>query len=360
MSLQYISIIDLIDDCLQLTGSSYDIWVASGLVEADGGYVSDTSFANRTSVFTELFWTNNIERMSALDILTNILKSFNCYLHWLNGTWRIQHYMSLHKTVTYVIYTAGVSYGYSDTGTPQVSSHIPMDIFSPSSGLFRQEGNTQRLTVIPGLRELDIKKEYFQYYSLFAMGMEDMSTTNSEPITLNIRRKWWGYVNTSPSVTYPPAKIGKRWKNIENSVYRSGYDITTHSLELNGLSIRFNVTANSDTELVIQWKFGIGGAFDLPFIGGLYTNMELTFHWFLATYDPTAGNRDYIVFTPDSSGSETGTWAVVNDGDPTSDYNTFQITVWIPISGPILGSLRFHWEKLVVSWTVPVTLRILI
>lgn len=322
-TLQYMSIIDLVDDCLQLTGSAYDIWVSCGLYEADGGYAANTTFLNRTALFTELFWTNNIERMSALDILTAILKSFNCYLYWYGQTWYIEHYMYLHQNKAWISYTAGVSYGFSDTGTYHFGLLIPFDIFT--SPVFKQEGNSQRLTVVPGLRELDIKLNHIQYFNMFPSDMSGLEVSGNEPVTLNIRRQWWGYAVTG--CTYPPEEIGKSYNNIESAVWRSGYDITTHSMELNGLSVRFNVTASSDTILVIQWKFGIKGAYEIPFISGLYQDMILTFHWFLCTYDPTAGNRDYIVFTPDSSGSEEGTWALVEDGDPTTDFNQKRITV---------------------------------
>ena len=74
------SLIGLINDCLRLTGSEYDIWVNCSLYESNAPLGTGQTLFNRTAAFTELFWENNITQMSALDILKTILRTFNCYL----------------------------------------------------------------------------------------------------------------------------------------------------------------------------------------------------------------------------------------------------------------------------------------
>jgi len=332
-TLQYISLIDLIDEILRMTGSEYNIMVNCDLYEEDAGYTALTTLFNRTYIFTEVFWKNNVERNNGLEILTTILKTFNCYLYWREDVWYIDHYEDLYQTRYYVLYTTGVSYEHSDTGSDGETSIQTVSIWN--NPYFKQVGGTQRIRVIPGMRQLDIRLDHKQYFNMFNpdIGLAATYVHTSQPVTLLQPRVWWGYEKPGSPFPLPMDWVantaGKPFRTIANSIYRSGYDITTGNEELNGLSTRFFVTANGDTNLIIKWKFGVHnpGLFRI----NITSEDTITFHWSLCLYDPTEANRDYIVWVPDSSGGEeeetNGSWTLVNDGDPIADTNTHVITL---------------------------------
>jgi hypothetical protein len=70
-TLQNMSLISLIDACLCLTGSNYDIYVNCSLFE-NSAYVSvtDTLF-NKTGIYTEMFWENN-RKNTFINMLKNL------------------------------------------------------------------------------------------------------------------------------------------------------------------------------------------------------------------------------------------------------------------------------------------------
>ncbi|KKL03038.1 hypothetical protein LCGC14_2626290, partial [marine sediment metagenome] len=174
--LQNRSLIGLINDCLRLTGSEYDIWVNCSLYESNAPLGEGQTLFNRTGAFTELFWENNIDQMSALDILKTILRTFNCYLFWYDQKWFIEHYEDLGaSTKTYVRYYTFAYYDHGSSGSQQLTAVAQYNVHEP---IYRSQANTsQILTVSPGLKRYDITLNQKQFFNLLQPDLSDASDT---------------------------------------------------------------------------------------------------------------------------------------------------------------------------------------
>ena len=324
-TLQFMTLIDIIDECLGMTGSNYPMYVLCSLYELNAALSTGQTLFNRTALYTELFWENNVERMSALDILEAILKSFNCYMNWSNERWYIRHYEDLNSSGTYVIYESGTSagYGYSDTGDIQVFSPVARPIFDTEFGT-KQLGGSQVLTVMPGLQRLDIKLDQRPFYNLLNPDLvvsEDTAT--AEPL-LN-RREWLSYEAGAPLQW---SLRGVPFKDIDNSISRHQHDIITGSLQMNGLTTRFTTSTNGfDTELVITFKWA-PQSLDLlaSWLGESQfadnpEQTKITFYWYLCTYEAIIAQRDFFWLNP-----ATDMWEYVIDGDEQTNFNILEIT----------------------------------
>ncbi len=304
-----------------MTGSTDPLYVNIGMYENNTAPANNQTLFNRITVFSEVWWRNNIERMSALEILTSIMRSFNCFLYWHNQKWYIKHYEDLgNLSPHYVIYDITSQYGYVDTGTVYDPTIWASDIHG--SIFHKQIGWKQKLSVNPGLKQYVIRLELKQYFNLFYPDLVDMNTTTTAEPTLHKRRQWWGFVNPAASpLPLGWSKLGEPFRNISNAVYRSGYDITSGSGEVNGLTTRFNLTAHWDTELIIKFKFGVHSQAQF-WISGLVQDRTITFYWYLSTYDQVLANRDFF----DNSDDSLDTWTYVPNGDPTVNFNTVVIS----------------------------------
>lgn len=334
-TLDYNSLINTIIDCIALTGSTDPIRVNISLYENNSAPGAGQTVFNRIDSFQEVWWVNNFERMSALDILRGILTSFDCYLFWYNQYWYIRHYQDLGTAypdpVPFVEYALDTSAGYSyaDTGTPYQDWFVAFDIHNQQ--YYRQIGNTQTLNVIPGVRTMDIKLNAKQYFNLFYPDLAQLEGKYSGDPTpaLTSRREWWAYY--VPPTTMYWEKWGLPFRNIENSVFRYGDDLTIVGYDATegmtyGLSQRFNLTADWNTALKIQFKFGVTNLTYLSSAPLPPEDISITFYYYLCTYDEVEANRDYIYFDVTSSADE-GTWTMVANGDPTVNYNTVEISM---------------------------------
>ena len=251
---QDISLIDIIDACLVMTGSSYNIRVSCSLYETESPTSSTTTLFNLCALNTELFWKNNKDRESSLDILTKILTPFNCILYWYQGYWYIEHYEDLGDgNKDWVEYTTGASYGYSDDGV-EVPDTFTQQLSVHDSGNYEQVGEQQMLSVNPGLRQYDISFGQNQYYNIFNGDLTNHDTGETALGRLYPPlRTWYGWQD---SLTDWFNK-GESFLTIANSTTRQNYDWGSDDGYYNGLTTRFMVTINEDTELTIKFKIGI-------------------------------------------------------------------------------------------------------
>lgn len=322
-TLQYISLIDLIDDCLELSGVQANILVSCDLYEVTVGDITDTTLFNQTAVWTETFWTNNIERMSALQILTTILRTFNCYLIWGNQLWRIEHYQNLNTDRHYVYYYTGTSYGLGDTGIQTDLTITQQPIWNNSN--FEQVGDSQRLTIIPGLHEFEIKLNGNLMSNLFYPDLTDIVKPRVNTGLPWDRRTWYAQESVTPNVTW--AEEGEPYKDIVNSIRRNQYNITAWDNQLNGITSRFSATVTADSVIVISFKFGMSNwagwkeDYDSAYEENA-SDMKITFYWYLSNY-VYPGARDFYVYD-----SATDIWSEVVAGDPdVNGFNTLEISV---------------------------------
>ena len=274
-TLQDVSLIDLIAACLDMTGSQYNILVNCTLYETSNVPANRQTLFNKIAVNTELFWKNNVERDSALEILKKVLLPFNCYLYWYQGNWFIEQYQDIGLTIKdWVEYVYGVSYIYDDFALDAGGAANILDIHD--NAIYKQKGESQTLTVIPGLRQFDIKLGQKQYFNIMNGDLSDLDTGVALGLIYPPIRTWYG-IKTTNDWTHPG-----NFLNISNVVRRSGFPGFVYDNLYNGLSTRFMVTINEDTELTIKYKIGIPhGDVGASFAAEFPEQIEWEHYWYL-------------------------------------------------------------------------------
>jgi hypothetical protein len=203
-----VPLIRVIGDSLRLTGKDSSIMINSSL-EPSLGYpmgVGRTLF-NRVALDTEVFWKNNIERDGGEEILREALKPFDTYLYWWDGSWRIQRYRDIGNVDRHwVVYPAdSSSVGYADSFStvvdPSTSYVLPITLNNLSETSGRFVNSSQSISMIPGLRELQIKKELKRYLNLTINDFSDISTYG-EPQRPSDFEVLWEYVVIGGSVRF--------------------------------------------------------------------------------------------------------------------------------------------------------------
>lgn len=258
-TLKNLSMIDAIDACLTMTGFEYDIRVNCSLYELNDALASGETLFNKTGVFTEVFWKNNVDRISALDILETILNSFQCYLYWFDDCWYIEHYQDMGTTPskTYVEYTTGVSYEDGDAGSNQVITiGTPPDIHAPVT--HPQKWPSQIIGSTPGMKLVEVRLNQKQFFNLINGDLSDI-VYSSSTVPLPSRRTWEGYEDANMDWV----GAGSAFQDISNNVFRRGYSALGNG-DANGLVTSFKITRQSDTTMTLKWKLGIHTIGDVP------------------------------------------------------------------------------------------------
>lgn len=271
-TLEPITFIDIINECLKMTGKSDNIKVNSLLNSGLDGLSTGETLFNKNGVYSEIFWKDNIERDSALDIITKILKSFNCFIYWYAGEWYIERYEDIFISPKYwVEYSSGSTYSPTDTGTETSESLTPTDI-----NTLTITGQSQQIQIIPGLKELKIKLEQLNYFNLTINDLTNIvSYTGTSPFP-DIRSWVYWY---DAAVTWLDA--GVTYQGIFNSIHRTGF-VSGSSKYYKGIHTRFNVTIEATTVINIKFKFLTSkGAFGT--FSGNWEDYKFRFHYYLET-----------------------------------------------------------------------------
>ena len=316
------SLIDIIDHCLRLTGSVYNIRVMCSLYNSQNPYTGDVTLFNRVGVSTELFWENNEDRKDALYVISEILRPFNCYLYWYQNYWYIDYYEDL-GTVSrsYIEYTSGVSYQVNSTGTQQNVNSALMNVYSTTH---RQIGNTQVLSVIPGCRQIEIRKEEDKFSNLMNGDLSEMEV-GFNPLTVGLR-EWYGHESPSGDILGvfdEDNTAGLPFKTITSAVQRRSGHVLNSDNWWYGLNTQFNVSAVPGTELTIRWK----QAMVIPPLGDsqqwithnmfFYYPSEMTvkFHWSLRIVSYYGAPDNYFKLDPTVDPSDDA-WTMNSSTDP--------------------------------------------
>jgi len=281
-TVQDLSLIDIIDECLRMTGSTYNIRVSCSLYETSNAISPTTTLFNLIGINTEVFWENNKDRDSSLDILKKILIPFHCFLYWYQGYWYIEHYEDLGSSnKDWVEYTTGTSggYNYANAGADVGAAASWLTMHAKTT--YQQIGEQQLLSVMPGLKQYDIKLAQKQYFNLFN---EDLTAHPMGLAAIDLYypplRSWYGWKDGASDWLFK----GSPYLTITNSTYRDFYDLLANDGYYNGLTTRFMVTISEDTELTITFKvaipYGVVGA-----AGAAADPEEYTWgqYWFLKT-----------------------------------------------------------------------------
>jgi hypothetical protein len=315
------SLIDFINECLALTGSTDPIRVNSKLYQYNDTLPTGHTLFNRCGLFTEIFWKNNVDRDTALDIVKKILEAFDCYIYWYANSWYIERYEDIwNSTQNYVIYTSGSSYEYADPGSTAQTTDASVDI--QSLDLVDQ---SQTIQMIAGLKEIEVRKTQQTLFNLTVndfLNAADVSTGSPTPGY----RTW---LKWSTSIAW--SLLGQPYKTISNGIKRVG------SQEVyKGLYTRFKLTKDAATSLTIKWKFvtfkGSFGSWT-----GDWSDYTFEFYWYLR--DNTGVPSNYYIWENPSSGwaRESGTEAthvqkVTIEGTEFDDANVaVEISLTIPL-----------------------------
>ena len=320
--------IDLINDALVLTGSSDPIRVNSKLYPTGSSLASGQTLFNRAGVFTELFWRNNIDRDSALVVITKILTAFDCYLFHFSGSWYIERYEDVYNyPQTYVIYQSGTSYGDSAAGTPASTSTPEIDFTD-----LIVTGGSQTIQVITGYKSIEVKLKQSAYFNLTVNDFTN--ATNVYGVSPDPGLRTWQKWNESPIVW---SDLGRPWKNISNAIRRYGWAGTFGTT--NGVYTRFALTKSFSTSLSIKWKFAtIKGTFGSW--TGNWSDYTFKFHYFIRQTPGT----NFLVYDDVSSswireagGESSSLQQIEISGDQFDPVNeSVEISVSIPV-GEISG-----------------------
>lgn len=321
--------IDIILSCLALTGSTDPVRVNSKLYPSGSSLGTGQTLFNRAGIFTEFFWKDNIDRKNALEIIQEILVSFDCYIYWYNGSWYIERYEDIwNNPQNYVVYNIGSTYGYTDSGSTVQTTDASLDF----SSLVHKD-QTLTFGSIPGLREIEVRLEQQTLFNLTINDLTNAADVNGVVPYPGYRS--WQKWNEGSGISW--ANPGLPWKNIGNAIYRAGWIYDGGYETWRGLYTRFKITKDSSTSLTIKFKFAT-----LKSVLGTWTgswgDYVFRFAWYLrhtpgnyfiidnaGTWERQSGTEASMVQTHEIQGSEM---------DPVND--SMEVTISIPI-GEVSG-----------------------
>lgn len=343
-TLQTISFIDYLDDCLRQTGTQQNIRVNSSLYPTEDSIGATSSMFNKGGVFSEVFHKNNIDRDNALQVITKILTTFDCYIYWYNEYWYIERYNDIFNATTqaYVEYTTGSSYDPADTAASHSTSYTPIDFQD-----LEPIGQSQTIGVIQGLKEIEVKIPAQRYTNLSPPTLFDALPITSSPANPDART--WEYWNATVTKWISSTR-GNPFSNINSAIHRAGwYDtggLPDHHI---GLYTKLRVTVATDnTVLDVRFKFGTAkGAF------GTFTaweDYEFNFYYWVRI----PGTTNYIYY---NTGLDT--WSVISSTEIAAknrvvvggeNFDDGAVTVDVSFSIPLseVGSLSAGDHDLVL------------
>lgn len=320
-TLQVLSLIDIIDACLTATGASYNIKVKSDIYPRSNVPTSTQTLFNKAAIYTELFWTSNVKKMSGLDILKTILKTFRCYLYWFDECWYIEQYDNMHWTnETFVEYTTGVSYTHASTAATSSEGRNAYDIYALAQG-----GGSQSLDIIPGYKEVEVKLNQKGYNNLFRNDLTDFTSINSGVPDPDIRE--WQIWEDDSNWLY----AGQSWKNISNSALRAGIEVTGPTTDhYKGLYTKFKVAVEADTSLTIRFKCGpqTPATVHADFASDP-GRFEFRFYYYIRV-EGSGPPYDFLVYNDVAAEWQVQSWTVESSGLNFIDINgaSFDTSIW--------------------------------
>lgn len=325
-TLQNRTFIDVINEILLSTGSTFNIRVNAILhAEGDTPSSSQTLF-NLNGFFTEVFWTDNVERNTSLEILTSILRTFNCYIYWWQGYWYIERYDDLwNESISYVEYDSATAYDPADSGSVVAKAFTVGDL---NDNVFTE--TTQTLEANPGMKTVKITLQDQRFLNLIN---DDLLNAYSSYVYTDIPnpnyREWltWGQSGLSWGAWGEPKS------NIVNAISRTMdlYGVITPE---RGLYCKFKTTiVSKEDQINITFKYCLNKESMHPNLTN-YEKQIFKFHWYLHLLP----NNDFIgntedVWKIDSADTEIS-WVqetIVNGSQFDPDTNTVEVNIDIPI-----------------------------
>lgn len=342
--LKNMTFIDVIDEILVSTGASFNILVNSKL-HAEGDILVDNkqTLFNKNGFFTELFWTDEVERENSLNILRKILTTFDCYIYWQEGVWCIERYEDIwQETVSFCKYTTGTLYNSAALGTLVTVSRTKEEI---AYNKLTKDGlqftdTSQTLGTIPGLKSIQINLEDKRLLNLAKADLTNVEFTSAAAPTPGMR-KWLNWYGND----WTWANAGKSKSVIGNSINRRNGGLLAIPFEYyKGLYTQFKVTVESATELNIKWKYAV----ERPTGVSSWEGYNFEFHYYLRC----VADSDYIFNVPDtedwlkqpSTEADAVQSIVVSGSNMDKTTNTVDVSISVPI-----GLVQNFFEDLQVG-----------
>jgi hypothetical protein len=246
-TIQNMNFITLLQEILVGTGTYHHIRVNAKLhAEGDILEPAQTLFT-KNGVSTEIFWTDLVDRKSCLEILKDILTSFDCYLYWWRGCWYIERYEDIwNESKDFVEYDIESDYtGIDDVGTVVEETSVIQDVHDL---MFTDQSQT--LSIIPGLKTIKISCDDQRYSSLSKTDLKDViEITTGTPLPQF--REWEVWEDSE--LSWINADAGKPKYNLKNSIHRLVPLPYTNAIT-NGIYTTFRATVD-DTSTSLNIKF---------------------------------------------------------------------------------------------------------
>lgn len=291
-TVQNVYFINLIDAILREIGT-FNIRVNCSLYANPWYLDPGQTLFNVNGISTEMFWKDNTERSSNLDILTKILTSFTAYIYWEDGYWYIERYADIwNENPSFVEYTTGQTYNNTTnpTGTVVALTRTLEDVHS-----LVFTGQTQTLYIDPGYKRITIDAE--GGYLLLNLAPSDIDIdlvvpfvyTGTLPIPPN--RTWW----KDTTFTWENGSFG----DIGNCIKKTtAPNPSTTSHFYRGLYARFKIAISANTSLGLAWKYGLQQTANTI----NWEHLTVTMHWFLGSASSFAPNQGkFLIYDPATS-----------------------------------------------------------
>jgi hypothetical protein len=302
-TLQNKTFIDVINEILLSTGSNFPVRVNS-LIHAEGDIpTSGQTLFNLNGFFTELFWEDNVERTTSLDILTTILRTFNCYIYWWQNYWYIERYVDLWGTsIDYVEYASGATYAPTGAGSVVNKTFITEDL---NDNVFT--GRSQTLRAEPGMKVVKITLNDVRYLNLVKTDFLTATYVYTDFPEPNYR-EWlvWGQTGLTWGYGFPKSEIASAFSR---SLLLTQIDVHR------GIYCKFKTTiVSSEDQLNISFKYCFSPDTIFEWTGNV-EDYSFKFHWYLRVLP----NYDYIR----KSGDEWNVYSVETEASWVQEIEIF-------------------------------------
>lgn len=321
------NLITLLQEALELTGHSFDIWVNCTLESSLGTYGNDDTLFNNIAIDNEVFQTGGEGRLNALQVITEILKPFDCTLFCWDDKWFISRYADIWDSTAFTggqkefhVYTNGQAYGYGDDAAVD---NYPYDNSSTNIHDLTWVNNRSLISMANGYGKININLAENYYENLIIDDFKNITPTVGWPEQIDPSSRYWvryinpGFFGDNDASNFLPAPgnlngpdinqnvYGKSYGSIQNAIYRTGWqgDLTGFKntrTEHVYIGTAFDITVEpQNTSLQLKWKHRL---FSRKGKTGKYWNATdgtsdhtnerppyFTLRWFLRlTSDPSA------------------------------------------------------------------------
>jgi hypothetical protein len=295
--------INIILDCIEQIGghgfSGFGIKVNCSLYAVGSSLASGQTLFNKCGIYKEVFWQNNVDRDSALEVIQKILSAFDCTMYWWDDNYWIERYADIwNESPTYVTYVSGNEYWPSDVASYQGWTKYIVDFVS----LIKLD-TSQIIGIMPGKKQIEMNIEQQLLFNLLVNNFEDAQLTDASAIyppqdppqdtDMPEIRQWLLHGGESSGGPITWSEKGLPFRNISKAVRRDGYILESDNEPHRGMYTQFRATITEDTSMTIKFKAGTATN---PFTGGDIDEYTTHFPWSLMIWLPSGYFAEFIEY----------------------------------------------------------------